>query len=179
MAYEWFLASPQALLGELVTTLAMYAAVLVFVRAAGVRSFAEMSAFDVAIVVAIGSTIATTIVAESPSLMAGGFALLLLYGCQLVVSRWRSRMASVERTVDNRPIRLMGEGGRMLAENMRVARVTEDDLRRIVRSANIVDYTTIQAVVMEGTGSVNVLHGHSEALADSAWVLENVRDYSA
>ena len=179
MAYEWFVASPQALLWVFCSTLAMYAAVLVFVRVAGVRSFAEMSAFDLAMMVAIGSTIATTIVAKTPSLMAGGFALLLLYGFQLVVSRWRSLKAPVESAVDNRPIRLMGEGGRMLAENMRVARVTEDDLRRIVRSANVVDYTTIQAVIMEGTGSVNVLHGHGEALAESAWGLKNVRDYSA
>lgn len=176
---EWFLASPRSLLAVLASTAAMYAAVLIFARSAGVRSFAEMSAFDVAVTVAIGSTMATTIAAKTPALLQGVLALLALYSLQLGVSRWRSRSTAAETAVDNTPILLMSHGGRMLPENMRVARVTEDDLRCQLRNANVIDYRNVQAVIMEGTGRINVLHSHREATTDDAWVLQNVRDYSA
>lgn len=178
MSVQWVVAPPQALLWVLVSTLAMYVAVLVFARSAGVRSFAEMSAFDVAVTIAVGSTMATTIAAKTPSLLEGVLAVLALYALQIGVSRWRSRSAAVEAAVDNTPILLMTQGGRMLHENMRVARVTEDDLRRQLRQANVIDHHNVQAVVMEGTGGINVLHSHAENMAENAWVLQNVRDYS-
>jgi len=179
MPTQWFVAPPQALVWVLASTVAMYVAVLVFARSAGVRSFAEMSAFDVAVTIAVGSAMATTITAKTPSLLQGVLAVLILYGLQLGVSRWRSRSTAVETVVDNTPILLMGHGGRMLHENMRVARITEDDLRRHLRQANVIDYANVQAVVMEGTGGINVLHGHAERVSDSAWILQNVRDYSS
>ena len=176
---DWFLASPQALLAVVASTAAMYAAVLIFARSAGVRSFAEMSAFDIAVTIGIGSTMATTIAAKTPALLQGVVAVLMLYALQLGVSRWRSRSRAAETAVDNTPILLMTHGGRMLPENMRVARVTEDDLRCQLRNANVLDHRNVQAVVMEGTGRINVLHSHAEPTADDIWVLQNVRDYSA
>ncbi|ROO33026.1 membrane protein [Salinisphaera orenii YIM 95161] len=176
---DWFLASPQALLAVVASTAAMYAAVLIFARSAGVRSFAEMSAFDIAVTIGIGSTMATTIAAKTPALLQGVLAVLMLYALQLGVSRWRSRSRAAETAVDNTPILLMTHGGRMLPENMRVARVTEDDLRCQLRNANVLDHRNVQAVVMEGTGRINVLHSHAEPTADDIWVLQNVRDYSA
>jgi uncharacterized membrane protein YcaP (DUF421 family) len=66
----------------------------------------------------------------------------------------------------------------MLPDNMRVARITEDDLRCQLRKANVIDPARVEAVVMEGTGTVHVLHGHDEPPARDAWILQNVRDYS-
>lgn len=175
---DWFLAPPPSLLWVLLGTAGMYATALLLARWAGVRSFAQMSAFDVAVTIAIGSVMATTIAAPSPSLMQGVVALFGLYALQLLVSRLRARWNGVEASVDNAPILLMGEGGTMLPENMTVARVTEDDLRRILRKANVIDPARIQAVVMEGTGNVNVLHDHDRAPGADAWILQNVRDYS-
>lgn len=174
---DWFLAEPISLIWVLGSTLGMYVTVLILARSAGVRSFAEMSAFDVAVTIAIGSIIATSIATPEPSLLQGMIAVLGLYALQLTVSRWRMRSARMKNTVDNAPILLMGAGGRLLPENMATARVTEDDLRRQLRKANVVDPTTVQAVIMEGTGNVHVLHGHGQALPDNAWILQNVRDY--
>jgi uncharacterized membrane protein YcaP (DUF421 family) len=177
---DWLLSDPARLLAVLVSTVAMYVTVIVFARWSGVRSFSQMSSFDIAVTIGIGSLVATTVAAQKPPLLQGMVALFVLYGLQLLVSRLRVKFQPVGATVDNRPILLMGPGGNMLAENMEVARVTEDDLRQQMRKANVLDTTRVQAVVMEGTGNIHVMAGHSgdPRLSLNSWVLGNVRDYS-
>lgn len=179
MATEWFIASPASLVFVVLCTAGMYLTVLGLARWSGVRSFAQMSAFDVAVTIAIGSLLASSIMTKDPPLLQGMVAAASLYGFQLFVSRLRCVSERWRRTVDNGPILLMGRGGKLLRENMRVARITEDDLRCQLRKANVIDPARIEAVVMEGTGTVHVLHGHDAPPEPDAWILQNVRDYSA
>jgi len=170
-------ADPLALVGVIAGTLGMYLTIMAFARWSGVRSFAEMSTFDIAVTIANGSLLATTIVARNPPLVQGMTAVAVLFGIQLTVSRIRARFAGVRAMTDNRPIVLMGPGGRLLPRNMHIARVTEDDLRTHLRQANVADPATVQAVVMEGTGGINVLHGHGGELPADGWILKGVRDH--
>lgn len=175
---DWFLAHPGPVLWVILGTTAMYLTMLLLARLTGVRSFAQMSAFDVASTIAIGSLLATTIASRDPPLLQGMTAIVCLYLLQLAVSWLRHRWDGVRRAVDNGPILLMGPGGTLLRKNMAVARVTEDDLRCQLRKHNVVDPARVQAVIMEGTGNVHVLHGHERAVTTDHWILHNVRDYS-
>jgi|GEM_PF-692130 len=179
MAAHYLESGASTVAAVVVSALVMYVAVLVFARWAGVRSFAEMSNFDIAITIAIGSTVATTVVGDDPPILRGVVALASLYAIQLGVSKLRHRLRVVERTVDNRPILLMGSGGRMLKRNMQVARITADDLRSKLRQANVMELSQVRAVVMEGTGNVHVLHGDSRSIQPDPWLLEGVRDYES
>lgn len=179
MATDWFVGLPASLVFVVLSTVGMYLTVLGLARWSGVRSFAQMSTFDVAVTIAIGSLLASSILSREPPLLQGMVAAASLYALQLFVSRLRCASERWRRAVDNGPILLMGRGGEMLHENMRVARITEDDLRCQLRRANVIDPTRIEAVVMEGTGNVHVLHGHDVPPGSDAWILQNVRDYSA
>ncbi len=165
----------QSVLRVMLSAAAMYAAVLAMARWAGVRSFAELSTFDIAVTIAIGSMIANTVVSKDPPLIQGVVAVASLYAIQLFVSRIRHRFGAVEAAVDTAPILLMGPGGRICWDNMQTARVTEEDLRCHLREANVADPTNVQAMVMEGTGSIHVLHGHDGKLSEEAWILRGVR----
>lgn len=178
MATDWLVDTPASLLFVALCTAGMYFTVLGLARWSGVRSFAQMSTFDVAVTIAIGSLLASSILSREPPLLQGVVAAASLYGLQLLVSRLRCTSDRWRRTVDNGPILVMGPGGEMLPENMRVARITEDDLRCQLRKANIIDPARVEAVVMEGTGTVHVLHGHDDPPTPDAWILQNVRDYS-
>lgn len=178
MWFEWFIpSSPSPILWVLLCTLGMYLTILLFARWAGVRSFAEMSAFDIAITIANGSLLAATIAAKDPPLLQGMTAVAALFAIQLIVSRLRRRFPVVKRATDNEPILLMGAGGALKPENMRIARVTEGDLRAHLRQANVIDTRTVQGVVMEGTGEINVLHGHDRELTKDSWIISGVRDH--
>ncbi|TPW28139.1 DUF421 domain-containing protein [Pararhizobium mangrovi] len=178
MATEWFLpAAWSDLAWVVISTVGMYCTILALARLSGVRSFAEMSAFDVAVTIAVGSLLATSIATRNPPLLQGVVAMVSLYGLQLVLSRLRRHYRGVSHITDNAPIQLMGRGGVVYHVNMDLARVTEDDLRTHLRKANVVDPKRVEAVVMEGTGEINVLHGHGGGSLENAWILRDVRNY--
>lgn len=174
----WFSSSLTALAAVALTTITLYFMIIVFARFSGVRSFAQMSTYDIAVVIALGSLIATTAASKTPSLAQGVVAISVLYLTQLAVSRLRSRFRLFEAATDNRPILLMGAGGEMKYANMRVARVTEDDIRTHLWQANVLDLSTVHAMIMGGTGKIHVLHGTPANDDDIRWLLKHVRDYS-
>ncbi|MDT8896071.1 DUF421 domain-containing protein [Halomonas sp. I1] len=155
--------------------LAMYLLILVLAKICGVRSFAQLSSFDIAATIAIGSIMASTVVTGPKALLPGAIGLTTLYGLQVLVSGWRRRRDAVRRAIDSPPILLMQEGGEILWDNMDCARVTEDDLRTAMRAANVINPRSVQAVVMEGTGGLRVLHGHGAPIPRDAWILQGVR----
>lgn len=160
---------PQVWLVILSTT-AIFAAVITYTRIAGLRSFSKMSAFDFASTVAVGSLMATVAITEA-SLLNGVIGLGTIYGVQALVALLRRRTA-VERLVDNDPVLLM-VGDRLLEDNLRQARITRRDIWAKLREANVTGFDQILAVVLETTGDVSVLHG--DGPLDPA-LLERVKD---
>lgn len=153
----------------------IYAAVILYTRIAGLRSFSKMSSFDFAMTVAIGSIIATTVLTSDPPLLQAAAALAALYLLQLGVARLRVRFDSVGRTVDNQAVLLM-QDGRIIEDAMRTAAVTRSDLIAKLREANVLRLDQVRAVVLETTGDISVLHaddGDDRPLDDV--ILEGVR----
>ncbi len=138
-----------------ISTVAVYLALILFSRIAGLRSFAEMTNFDLAATVIFGSMSATTAVSTSTSLAQGLVALAVLFVVQAVIAYVR-RLKRVERVLDNRPLLLM-DGTEVLTKNLALARMTDDDLRSKLRMAGVVRVEQVAAVVLETTGSVSVL----------------------
>jgi uncharacterized membrane protein YcaP (DUF421 family) len=155
----------------LLTGVGIYAALLLLTRLTGLRSFSKMSSFDFAITVALGSIIASTLLAKTPSLLAGAFGLAVLYGIQWAVSKLRRVTSPVERLVDNEPLLIMA-GERVLSEHLDAARMTEDDLRSKLRSEGVAHPEQVLAVVFETTGDVSVIQRSDKA---SSWAFEGVR----
>jgi uncharacterized membrane protein YcaP (DUF421 family) len=155
------------------STVVIFAAVIVATRIGGLRSFSKMSAFDFAMTVAVGSLIATVAVTEA-SLATGLVGLVVLYGVQVAVAILRRR-TGFEHAVDNVPVLLMVDG-ELLEDALRRTRVTESDLRAKLREANALSYDQVRAVVLETTGDISVLHGDGELDPD---LLRGVRGSEA
>ena len=132
--------------------------VIALTRLIGLRSFSKMSAYDFAITVAFGSTLAAVVLSPSYSLGDGMLAFAVLFVTQWLVGEARIRWDAVEDAADNTPLLLMREG-EVLHENLRAARVTEADLMGKLREANALRLADVHAVVFETTGDISVLHG--------------------
>lgn len=137
-----------------VSGVAVYVVVIALSRLAGLRSLAKMSTFDFAATVAVGSTVASTVLGTSP-LSVGVLALALLFGLQYLVATLRRRNL-LGGVVDNPPILLMA-GPRVLEGNLRHARVSRAELWSQLRLAGVRQLADVQAVVMETTGDISVL----------------------
>ncbi|PSK92394.1 uncharacterized membrane protein YcaP (DUF421 family) [Haloactinopolyspora alba] len=138
-----------------VSTVGAYVAMIVFSRITGLRSFAQMTNFDVAATVMFGSIAATTAVTRTTPLLQGAVALAVLFTVQALIARWRLARR-VESAVDNAPLLLMS-GSTVLEENLTTARMTDGDLRSKLRLAGVTRTADVRAVVLETTGTVSVL----------------------
>jgi uncharacterized membrane protein YcaP (DUF421 family) len=144
--------------------------VVAFTRLVGLRSFSKMSAYDFAITVAFGSTLASVVLSPDRGLVDGALAFVALFVTQWIVGFVRSHFPRMQAPLDNRPLLLMHDG-RMLHENMLEARVTEADLIAKLRESGVLRMSDVRAVVFETTGDVSVLAG--DMLEDR--LLEGVR----
>lgn len=157
----------------LASTGALYVAIILYTRIAGLRSFAKMSAFDFAMTVAVGSLFATSIISRNPALLLSLVAFAGLFGGQWLIGKIRQRSRRARRLLDNDPVLLMA-GERILHEHLRETGITENDLRAKLREANVLNYGQVRAVILETTGDVSVLHSaNPEEQLDPA-ILEGV-----
>ncbi len=173
---DWFAASPTALLGVVASTLAVYALLVLLVRVVGLRSFSKMSGIDFAMTITTGAVLASTLLNRSPPLAQGAVALVALFAVQAAVS-W-GRRHGLSALVDNDPVVLMADG-RMLRDNLRKARVTENDVWAKLREANVLRPDQVRAVVLETTGDISVLHGDPDGPDLHPCLLRGVRDSRA
>ena len=157
MTDKWISSTWPELAMVLLSTLVVYAAIMIYTRIVGLRSFSKMSAADFAMTVAVGSLFGATISSPSPTLVLGLFSLASLYAGQWLLATLRSKSHAFSKMVDNQPLLLMS-GHNFLDENLRRASVTRDDLYGKLREANALNYDEVLAVVFESTGDVSVLH---------------------
>lgn len=135
--------------------LTMYAVVIIATRLSGLRSLAQLSAFDLIMTISIGSVLASTALSRSTPLLDGVVAVAVLFLAQSAISVLRRRR-SAQRAVDNRPLVLM-VGSTTLDENLRAARMTPDDIRVKLREHGIRDLDQVGVVVLERTGVLSVI----------------------
>lgn len=150
------LGAPWSTIGTVaISVVGVYLALIAFSRIAGLRSFSEMTSFDMAAAVTFGSMAATTSISMDVSLLQGVVGLAVLFAVQALVAYLR-RMGRAQRVIDSRPLLLM-DGTDVVASNLARARMTHDDLRSKLRLAGVVRAEQVSAVVLETTGSVSVL----------------------
>ena len=170
---EWFDTTALKVSYIFVSAVGIYVAVILFTRLNGLRTFSKMSSYDFAITVAVGSVVASTVLSETPSLIEGAVALGALYLCQRAVA-WARYHHNASQLVDNEPVVLM-VGDTLFKDVLEATRVTENDVYAKLREANVLDFDEVQAVVLESTGDIAVLHGEPGTKRLNPELLKGVR----
>jgi uncharacterized membrane protein YcaP (DUF421 family) len=132
--------------------------VVVITRIVGLRSFSKMTAFDFVATVATGSLLAGAAAATTWETFAQNslsIAAILAFQALLAVLRRNSRGLSA--LMENDPVLLI-ENGRWNEAALRRTRVAEADIWAKLREANVYNIENLQAVVLETTGDISVLH---------------------
>ncbi|MFN2289155.1 MAG: DUF421 domain-containing protein [Chromatocurvus sp.] len=171
-----FFSGWDSLLRTLIVGVLAYVALVVFLRVAGPRTLAKMNAFDLVVTVALGSTLATVLLAKDVALAEGVLAFALLIGLQFAVTWSSVRARWVRRLAAGEPLMLF-YCGEFLPAALRQARVTEDEVRAAVRSVGVDWLEQVGAVVLETDGSFSVVRP-GEGGNDSSLVgVDGVRKY--
>ena len=151
-----FFSSWDTLLGVLVVGTLAYVALVLILRISGKRTLAKMNAFDFVVTVALGSTLATTILSPNTALAEGVAALALLIGLQFVLTWLSVRTTWFERVVKSEPA-LIFYRGRFLEETLTEERVTTAEVRSAIRKSGVASLEDVDAVVLETDGTFTVI----------------------
>lgn len=143
------------LLRVLVVGTAAYLSLIVILRSSGKRTLAKLSAFDLVVTVALGSTLATVLLSGDVALVEGVLAMVLLAVLQLVVTFASVRVRWFAGFVRSNPVLLYRDG--FLLDVMRRERVTKNELRQAGRTGGHASLDTVGAIVLESDGSFSIL----------------------
>ena len=125
-------------------------------RASDKRTLSKMNAFDFAVTVALGSTLATVLPSADFALAEGvaAFALPILPHHAITFASVRS--PRVTGWVKGEPT-LMAKDGRLLPDAMRRARVTAEEIDAALLEQGLSRLDEAQALALETDGTLSVI----------------------
>ncbi|AXO81335.1 DUF421 domain-containing protein [Olleya aquimaris] len=173
---EWIYSINDPLIETLAGSLILFIVIIVITRIIGLRSFAKFTAYDFAFTIAIGSIISSTLT-SSTSLTHGAVAIASLLVLTYIFSFLQKKFSFISSIISNKPLLLM-KGKTILYDNLKYARIEKPQLIAKLREANVLDFNQIEAVVLESTGDISVLHksSGSDDTSLNNVLLEDVRE---
>ncbi len=133
-----------------------YAGLLLLLRVTGKRTLSKMNAFDFVVTVALGSTLATTLLSKQVALAEGLLAFAVLVLLQLAVTWTSVRWPAFQSLIKAQPTLLVHDG-RLLRDRLRGQRVSEEEVLAAVREHGLSRIEDVAAAVLETDGSVSVI----------------------
>ncbi|GJD78931.1 MULTISPECIES: DUF421 domain-containing protein [Methylobacteriaceae] len=149
-----------------------YLSLVVILRVSGKRTLTKLNAFDLIVTVALGSTLATTLLSKSVALAEGVLAFALLVFLQFAITWLSVRSSTVGHLVKGEPTLLLHRG-QFLDRALRDQRVTREEVLAALRSQGAVDVASVDAVVLETDGSLSVMTEKTDTSVESG-TLRNV-----
>ena len=153
----WGLFSNWSTIGRLVVQAGVfYLVTIVALRIAGQRALAKMSGYDMIVTVALGSLVATIATSTEVTVADGAAVVATFLVLQQITSWLQARSKVVHHVVRQRP-QVMLWNGRFLADRLRDASVTEDEVRAAIRRTGMLSVSQVQCVVLENDGEWSVI----------------------
>lgn len=130
-------------------------------RAMGKRELAEMTAFELLLLVTVGDLIQQGVTQEDFS-MTGAVLAVSTIAAWIMAFSWISfRSAAVRKRVEGTPV-LVIKDGQPIDDTLRVERVTIDELLESAREQGITDLADVKAGILERDGRFSFLRGDSD-----------------
>jgi uncharacterized membrane protein YcaP (DUF421 family) len=135
----------------------VYFLLLVVFRVAGQRTLAQITVFDLVLLLVIGEATNSVLAAGDPSATNLVLAVTTLVGLDVALSLAKPRLRWLERLVDGTPVVLLVDGT-LLHERLPILRVDADDILAAAREAHgITRLEAIQFAVLERSGRISVV----------------------
>jgi uncharacterized membrane protein YcaP (DUF421 family) len=137
-------------------TTVIYAAVLVGIRLTGQRQLGQMSPFDLVLLLIIANAVQNAMVGQDTSLVGGLVAAGVLLFWHQVINRARRSSRRISRLLGGEGVLLVNDG-RILADHLRRAGVTQDELLQALREHGVPSVDQVRLAVLEPDGAISVI----------------------
>ncbi|HEY3282306.1 MAG TPA: YetF domain-containing protein [Armatimonadota bacterium] len=137
-------------------TLTLYCFLILMLRVVGHRQLSQMTVVDLVVLVILGSSVETSLIAGNVSLRAGLTSAFTLLVADRVLGHGLARSGRLRTLVVGHPVLVVHEG-RVLEERLRQVGMTHSDLMEGLRGRGFDDLPQVRWAVLEIDGSLNVI----------------------
>lgn len=135
----------------------IYLGLLLIFRIAGKRALAQITTFDIVMLLIIAETVQQALVHDDASLTNAFILIATFLTLEIVFSRLTLRWPALNKWLNSRPVTLM-QDGRVVQERLDGERVSVDDIRRAGRETQgVANLGQIEHAVLETDGAISVI----------------------
>jgi uncharacterized membrane protein YcaP (DUF421 family) len=135
----------------------IYFALLLLFRLAGRRTMAEITPFDLILLLIIGEATQQALLGDDFSITNSVLVISALIGVDIGLSKLKLRSKTVERWLDGTPT-LLVENGRPLRARIEEARLQDEDILQAAREGQGLErMEQIKYAILERNGKISVI----------------------
>ncbi|MCF5173487.1 MULTISPECIES: DUF421 domain-containing protein [Pseudomonas] len=136
---------------------AIYMVLMILFKVAGRRSLAELTTFDLVLLMVIGEATQQALLGDDFSLTNAVLVIATLIAIDIGFSLVKQRSRWFSRLLDGGPT-IVVEHGNVLHERLKRARLDESDILEAARSAQgILEINQIKFAILERNGKISVI----------------------
>ena len=138
-----------------IRTIILYLVLILVIRLMGKRQIGEMEPAEFVVTMLVANLAAIPMQDAGIPLLTGLIPILTVLGVELVLSWLMLQSGTLRRLFCGKPVFLI-DNGRLLQSNLRLTRVTLDELMGKLREKDILDMTQVQYAILETDGNLSV-----------------------
>ncbi|WP_408600451.1 DUF421 domain-containing protein [Pseudomonas sp. PLMAX] len=136
---------------------AMYVALMVLFKIAGRRSLAELTTFDLVLLMMISEATQQALLGDDFSFTNAILVIVTLIAIDVGLSLLKQRSGWLSRLIDGEPT-IIVENGKLLRERFRHARLVEADVMEAARSSQGIEkLEEIKFAIIERNGKISII----------------------
>ena len=137
-------------------TIFSYFLLLILARIMGRKMISQMTFFDFAVGITIGSVAANVALGPYTSIRAGATVLIVLAGLVVAIGYLHIKSFRFRKLIDSEPVVII-ERGQIVDKNLKRERFTIDELTALLREKNIFNLADVEFALLEHDGKLSVL----------------------
>lgn len=133
----------------------VFVAVVLLLRLSGKRQMGQLSSTEFVVVLLISNAVQNAMNGGDNSLTGGLLLATILIGLGMLVGTLSHHSRTMARLLEGTPTRLVHDG-KVLRRNMDRERLSNADLKVLLRKHGVHDFHTVDEVILEADGSLSI-----------------------
>ncbi|MCX5794594.1 MAG: DUF421 domain-containing protein [Elusimicrobia bacterium] len=153
----WHLFIPDISLAEkLLRSFVIYIVLYLIIRLTGKRQVAQMTPFDLVVLLVLANVVQNAVIGPDNSLGGGIIGAVAIVGLNWLMAEAAFRSKKARRLIEGEPVLLIHDG-RILRRSLDGQRITVDELMAALRENGVADPLRVRFAVLEDNGKISVM----------------------
>ena len=141
---------------SVIRTLILYLIILVMIRVMGKRQISELQTSELVVTLLISNIAVIPMQDTSLPLLSGVIPILLLVGCEVILSWLMLKNSAFRALVCGKP-QIIISNGTIIQKKMKLLRISTEDLMEQLRQAGVFTLGDVKYAILETNGKLSVL----------------------